>query len=175
MRKVPILLLLFFSAFYVTAQPERVREAYRNAIGVHEATGHNDGVEVERYLASVGLRKGAPWCAAFVYYCLSEGGYTEAPRTGWSPAFFRKKDVLAIGAKSAVDLSDSSMVAIFGIYYPRLHRIAHTGFIEPVTRTTPSGFVVTVEGNTNDNGSREGVAVLRKRRPIKSIYAIRRF
>lgn len=175
MKKVLTLLFLLFSTLYVTAQPERVREAYRSAIGVHEATGHNDGVEVERYLASVGLRKGAPWCAAFVYYCLSTGGYTEAPRSGWSPAFFRKKDVLTMGVNAAVNLADSSKVAIFGIYYPRLHRIAHTGFIEPVTRMTPSGFVVTVEGNTNDNGSREGVAVLRKRRPIRSIYAIRTF
>jgi len=35
--------------------------------------------------------------------------------------------------------------------------------------------VVTVEGNTNDDGSREGNRVAIKRRPIRTIYKVSRF
>ena len=168
-----LFLLIVIGMRCVYAQsPDSVRATYRRAIGVREATGRNDGAEVERYLASVGLRRGAPWCAAFVSYCLQKGGYTRAPRSGWSPTYFAplgrylyKGDALALG--------DSTRVYIFGVYYPRLGRIAHVGFVEPLTRLVPRGYILTVEGNSNDNGSREGVAVVRKLRPLRTVKAVR--
>lgn len=166
--------LLLAGAVRSEGVPDSVRATYRRAIGVREATGHNDGVEVERYLASVGLRRGAPWCAAFVSYCLQTGGYADAPRSGWSPAYFTPLNRYLF-EKADAGLTDSSRVYLFGIYYERMGRIAHVGFIEPVTRFTPRGCVVTVEGNSNDNGSREGVAVVRKIRPRKSIKVVRGF
>lgn len=39
-------------------------------LNVKEKTGNNDGYYVEKFLKSVGLKKGSPWCAAFVSYCL---------------------------------------------------------------------------------------------------------
>lgn len=173
MRLLAFLFLLIVIIKSASAQsPDSVRATYRRAIGVSEATGRNDGPEVESYLASVGLRRGAPWCAAFVSYCLQKGGYTQAPRSGWSPAYFAplerylyKGDALALG--------DSTRVYIFGVYYPHLGRIAHVGFIEPLTRLVPRGYILTVEGNSNDNGSREGVAVVRKLRPLRTVKAVR--
>jgi hypothetical protein len=54
---------------------------------VREKTGKNDGKRVEEYLASVKLKKGDPYCAAFVSWVFKEAGY-DLPRTGWSPALF---------------------------------------------------------------------------------------
>ncbi len=60
---------------------------------------------------------------------------------------------------------------IFGIYFPHKNRIAHVGFIDQ----WQSDWVITVEGNTNTEGSREGDGVYRKRRPVKSIYQVARY
>lgn len=60
---------------------------------------------------------------------------------------------------------------IFGIYFPDKNRIAHTGFIDQWDGT----WVITVEGNTNVSGGREGDGVYRKRRPVKSIYRVARY
>ena len=40
--------------------------------------------------------------------------------------------------------------------------LGHTGIVEKVDKN----FIYTIEGNTNDTGSREGIEVDRKRRPI---------
>jgi hypothetical protein len=40
--------------------------------GIKEKTGHNDGIEVEGYLASVGLPKGNQYCVAGQYWCFNE-------------------------------------------------------------------------------------------------------
>jgi hypothetical protein len=60
---------------------------------------------------------------------------------------------------------------VFGIYFPDKNRIAHTGFIDQWDGT----WLITVEGNTNDSGGREGDGVYRKRRPVKSIYQVARY
>ena len=38
-------------------------------VGVVERGGNNRGPEIERFLRSVGIGPGAPWCAAFTSYC----------------------------------------------------------------------------------------------------------
>jgi len=60
---------------------------------------------------------------------------------------------------------------IFGLFFPDKNRIAHTGFIDQWDGT----WLITVEGNTNDSGGREGDGVYRKRRPVKSIYQVARY
>lgn len=42
---------------------------------------------------AVKLKKGQPWCAAFVSWVFAKAGYT-APRTGWSPALFNTQEIL---------------------------------------------------------------------------------
>lgn len=60
---------------------------------------------------------------------------------------------------------------IFGLFFPEINRIAHTGFIDQWDGT----WLITVEGNTNVSGGREGDGVYRKRRPVKSIYQVARY
>ena len=59
---------------------------------------------------------------------------------------------------------------IFGLYFPEKKRIAHVGFVDQWDGT----WMVTVEGNTNNSGNREGDGVYRKRRLVRSIYKVAR-
>ncbi|WP_051292672.1 CHAP domain-containing protein [Olivibacter sitiensis] len=158
---------------------QKIRDIYTAEIGVREATGKNDGSRVEAYLRYCGLGKGNAWCAAFVSWVYGQAGLKE-PRTAWAAALFPKAkqvQLSAIGSGHSVARSPSqgatqnaqqSLGLVFGIYYPSLGRIGHCGFVDGVEGST----LITVEGNTNEVGSREGDGVYRKRRPIKTIHAL---
>ena len=60
---------------------------------------------------------------------------------------------------------------VFGLYFPEKRRIAHTGFIDQWDGT----WLISVEGNTNVSGSREGDGVYRKRRLVRSVYKVARY
>ena len=69
-------LALLLAPAIATGQPV-VDEASKH-VGVTETPpGSNEGEDVERFLASVGLGDGYPWCSAFVSYVLDAAG---APR-----------------------------------------------------------------------------------------------
>lgn len=151
----------------VKLQPEpdirdKLQKVYTSQIGVKEATGNNDGHEVEAYLATTGLGKGYPWCAAFVSWVFEQEGL-DRPKTPWTPALFPKVAVIWPDGGRTPQKSD-----VFGIYFKSIDRIGHAGFIE----SWGSNFVVSVEGNTNDNGSSEGDGVYRKRRRTKTIHVV---
>lgn len=123
---------------------------------VREATGKNDGAAVEGYLAVTGLKKGNPWCAAFISWVFARAGYPE-PRTAWSPALFTAK----------VKTKELKPANVLGVWFANLGRIAHVGLVE----RREGDWVLSIEGNTHTAESREGDGVYRKRRHIKSIYA----
>lgn len=110
---------------------------------------------MEEYLASVHLKKGNPYCAAFLSWVYMQEGFA-SPRSGWSPDLVPASKLCSIALRAN----------IFGIYYPELRRVAHVGMIENVQHD----WLVTVEANTNIAGSREGEGVYRKRRHLKTIY-----
>lgn len=122
---------------------------------VREETGNNDGKRVEEYQATVGLKKGDPYCAAFISWVFKQAGYS-APRTGWSPSLFPVAKLVKAAAPGNV----------FGIYFPSLKRIAHCGFVEHIK----GDWISTIEGNTNVSGSRECDGVHRRLRHKKTIY-----
>jgi hypothetical protein len=121
---------------------------------VREKTGKNDGWRVEQYLATVGLKKGNPYCAAFVSWVFKQAGYSY-PRTGWSPALFPAGRLAKAAAPGNV----------FGIYFPAMKRIAHCGFVV----NSRSDWITTVEGNTDASGGREGGGVYQRLRHKKSV------
>ena len=145
------------------AQIDEIRERLRLVqfavmeIGVRERTGQNDGIRVEAYLASADLKKGLPWCGAFISWIFKKAGYA-GPRTGWTPALFPSSRI----TRSALPGN------LLGVYFPKLKRIAHVGLIEKLD----GDWCVSVEGNTNTQGSSEGDGVYRKRRHVKTIYQI---
>ncbi len=86
------LLLLPLLSFTLNGQTPRHLAIAEKFIGVKEATGHNDGPEVEMFLHSVGRHKGDSWCAAFVSYCLTAAQIKEPKiRSGLARDFKRSK------------------------------------------------------------------------------------
>lgn len=125
-------------------------------VGVKEFTGNNDGERVEEYLTVVKLKKGQPWCAAFVSWVFARAGYVQ-PRTGWSPSLFNKQ----------VNTQEILPGNVFGIWFPQFKRVAHVGLVEK----KEGSWILSIEGNTNVSGSRDGDGVYRKRRHVKAVYA----
>lgn len=154
------------TATAATLSPQRacVVENATLDVGVREATGHNDGPVVERYLASVGMHKGLSWCAAFVSYHLSGCGVRN-PHTGWSPAFS------GVSARIWSPRKATRMPMpgdVFALWYSSLGRVGHVGFV-----TGCDGrYITTVEGNTSAPGSREGDGVYARRRQLSKVYAV---
>lgn len=179
---------------------DRLQEIYMAEVGVRELSGRNDGERVEEYLRYTDLGEGYAWCASFVSWVYGQAGFPE-PRTAWSPALFPAKRVIwekgrilekgpmvrplepQSGARgtsfllntkeSAAEPRDAPVSLpqkgdVFGIYFNSLKRIAHAGFVDE----WGDKYVVTVEGNTNEAGGREGDGVYRKRRLIGSIYRV---
>jgi len=122
---------------------------------VREETGNNDGARVEEYQTAVDLKKGDPYCAAFVSWVFKQAGYA-SPRTGWSPSLFPVAKLVKAAAPGNV----------FGIYFPSLKRIAHCGFVV----SAKGDWISTIEANTNISGSREGDGVHKRLRHRRSIY-----
>lgn len=139
-----------------TVERERIMAIARAEIGTREATGNNDGKRVEEYLATVKLRKGNPYCAAFVSFIFNNAGYS-LPRTGWSPALFPKNRLT----------NDILPANLFSIYFTSLRRVAHVGFVD----RQKGDWVITVEANTSYSGARNGDGVFKRIRHIKTIHS----
>ncbi|WP_231582719.1 peptidoglycan-binding protein [Pedobacter sp. BMA] len=137
-------------------QPTRqlILQVAESQLGIHEATGHNDGEVVERYLLYTGNTKGDPWCASFVSWVYGQAGCRQ-PRTAWSPS------LLPLSKRT----SNPEPADVFGVYFPGLKRIAHCGIV----KMQRGSWIITVEGNTNVAGSREGDGVYSKYRHIRTI------
>lgn len=151
---------------------EKVIAVAITQIGVTEKTGRNDGPQVEKYIASVGLnpKGGYPYCACFNYWVGREalGSRNPYPKSAWSPDH----------VKGGVRVTETNPIhggETFGIWFASKKRIAHTGLVERRER----GNLITIEANTNANaavgsaGDRDGQGVYRKRRPWKTVHSVR--
>lgn len=120
--------------------------------------GSNAGPKVEEYLNAVNLPKGQPWCAAFVAWV-----GVHALGKDWPVPHFGGCASLGAWAKHEGVLHQTPQVGdLFLLYFPKLGRFAHVGFI--TDEPDASGKWGTVEGNTSGGGSREGWGVFRQRR-----------
>ncbi len=172
MAKIKIVLLsilLIGCSISAACQVGRVAEIYRSQIGVRELTGNNDGRQVEMFLESCKLAKGNPWCAALVTWTFKTAGI-KAVVSGYSPDWFPAGKT--IYKKGSAGNSVPGTADVFGIWFSNKGRIAHVGFID---EWKSGSYTVTVEGNTNEAGSREGDGVYRKRRLKSQIYKVSRW
>ena len=155
---------------------DKVMNIARGEIGVMEdPPGSNRGEKVEAYLASTGLEGGFPWCAAFVHWCFEQAAHelgTDNPciRTAgvldhWNKAGRQGiRRVMHAQATGDPQLVQPGMIFIIDTGDPG--GAGHTGLVERVE----GGKLVTIEGNTNSAGGREGIGVFRRNsRKINSI------
>lgn len=158
---------------------DAVVRAAAGYIGVREATGRNDGDQVELILGRVGLGPGYSWCGAFVYVGCADAGVDlpgGARQFAWAPSWHpqqrrvwqRSRGVNPRwqGQGQRVPMPGD----VFGVYYSKLGRIGHVGIVERWGTT-----VITIEGNTSSGGSRDGDGVYRRRRLADQLYCVSRW
>ncbi len=165
--------LMLFLAFALTGfaktDLKRVQldSTLASQVGVRELTGQNDGVEVEMYLASVQLSEGYPWCGAFMAWGYDQQSLRRPKSGAWAPAWFPTSKLIYKKGKS-LNGKPPQQSDVMGIYFASKKRIAHVGHIH---RWPPDqDYAITIEGNTNGAGSREGDGVYKKRRLKRHLY-----
>jgi hypothetical protein len=137
-------------------------------IGVMEnPLGSNRGPKVDQYLRYVGLDPATgsyAWCAAFASWCFGQAsaslGITDpAPKTAGALEFWNRAGRMNLRRVSPPEATANSTLIVPGMVFVLLtgggH--GHVGLVEKVQGVV----LTTIEGNTNDNGSREGIGVYR--------------
>ena len=146
-------------------------------LGVTEVPpGSNRGPEVNKFLGSVGLSGGYPWCAAFVWFCIQSA----AGRVPVANPFERSGACVVFErfARSKGILHTSPQAGDVFLCYgvpdgEGARRACHTGFVLSVNEQ--AGTFTTIEGNTNLGGSREGVGVFKRVRVISDRFKFIRY
>jgi hypothetical protein len=142
--------------------------------------GSNWGHPVQDYLYSIGIDFPAAWCAALVYWSYEQASKelkidNPVPRTGGSLKMFQlSKPENRILVSDVLAGHTTLMPGDIGVQ-DHGHGTGHTVIVEMQVGDR----VKTVEGNTNDTGSREGFEVERKEslkmRAISSFIGFLRF
>lgn len=123
--------------------------------------GSNWGEPVKTYLKAVGITFPAPWCMAFVQWCFKEAGNPLPHKSGGVMDVWQHMNFYKTSQPQPGDI----MIMNFG------NGTGHTGIVEIAGATT----VTCIEGNTNDDGSREGYEVARRIRNKSSVLGFLHF
>ena len=135
--------------------------------------GTNRGARVDQYQRADTLPGvGYSWCASFVAFCILEATRVlGAPDKVWNGS--ASCDVVLAWARDLGILKTSPQPGDVFLRMARLsggrisqHDAVHTGFVTSVS----GSYFGTVEGNSNNTGSREGIAVVQLRRPLDGLY-----
>ena len=138
-----------------------------NQIGVREAPlGSNRGPQVDKYLEAVGLdptQGSFAWCVAFTYFCYKTGAErlaVEIPHVktaGVLDHWNRASSKFKITSSRAI--ANPSLVRPGALFIIDLGEgSGHSGIVVEAK----DGRLITIEGNTNDNGSRNGIGVFQR-------------
>lgn len=144
---------------------ERAMQIMMTQLKVREATGKNDGPEVEKFLKSVNLGKGYPWCMAIVYWAYQ----TAADELSVKNPLLKTGGVLKQWNESKAE-NRKKTPEPFDIFIMDFGKgTGHAGIVTKVL----NGKVFTVEGNTsaeptNSGADREGNGVFERSRNTNS-------
>ncbi len=131
-------------------------------VGQHEKPiGSNWGTPVKDYLASVGITFAASWCMAFIYWCFAKA----AKKLNIPNTAIKSAGVMDVWDKLKISQKKSTPVIGALFFIDHGSGLGHTGIVEKFDDT----YIYTIEGNTNDTGSREGYIVCRRKRLISTI------
>lgn len=134
-------------------------EIANSQVGLEEIPrGSNWGEHCKKYLNSVGINFPASWCMAFVYWCVKQAYPNEMKlfKTGGVLAQWNKTPKYKRSFKPVIG---SVFIMDFG------KGLGHTGFVYGVE----GDFILTIEGNTNNESSRNGYEVAKRKRKISTI------
>lgn len=128
--------------------------------------GSNWGHPVQDYLESVGIDFPASWCMSFVYWCFNEAS---KQLSTFNPLIKTGGVLRAYNGATSHHTIHPQPGDIFIIDFG--HGLGHTGIIESIEDNN----VNTIEGNTNDSGTREGFEVCRRVRSISKMKGFLRY
>lgn len=130
----------------------------------------NWGPEVKEFLNAAGIEVPAAWCGAFVFWCVREAarlkGIPNPLDTVDRPAYVPDYVTWAREHDRIISEDRAGPGDLFALYFPSKARYAHIGFVVEVNEE--EGWFTTVEGNSNDEGSREGYKVISRRRSLSN-------
>jgi hypothetical protein len=138
---------------------------------LREAGGANRGTYIEAILNNAGISGPAPWCAAWVQdvydsaalACGMKNPLDEVRLQGLVQAYHNWAYMTGRLLSKAADIMPGDLV----LYNFGGERYDHIGIVlEPPETLTAGSEFLTIEGNTNDGGSREGDRVAYKKRKI---------
>lgn len=152
---------------------ERALHVARSLDFVRE-TKSNDGYWVRLFLKLAGVGIPAPWCAAFVWYCLKKAGFE-----GKGPKFPASTYYWFVWARDSrrliqpIHKNDAKARVMRGdLFIWNGKNGGHIGF---VLRVLPNGDFQTLEGNTNTAGAREGIGVFERVRTLNELTRHKRW
>lgn len=152
-------------------------------IGTEEVKGSNCGPRVNQYKAATNLdpKEAWPWCAAFVCWVVREA--LKATGVKETATFKRPTTAGALDLENwSLRQDDSTQTRVpprkadllpGDIITFKFQTGGHTGFA--VSAPDKNGDFYSVEGNTDQAGSREGGGVFRKRRNVSQLHGRIRF
>lgn len=128
----------------------------------------NWGPQIKEFLASADIHAPAAWCAAFAYWAINEAAelkgmehpLKEVGRKAYVPDYV----TWARNKNRIISVEDAGPGDLFALNFPSKGRYAHLGFVVEVNED--EGWFTTCEGNSNEEGSREGYMVVSRRRSI---------
>lgn len=127
---------------------------------------------VNQYLKSVGLPGGFFWCAGYVKWGFTQNGVKTPGCNGRASSFFQRNRLVYEQATGrGIDLVEQGDVG--SCYYINLGRIGHIYWIDKWV--LERRMTATNEGNTNNDGSRNGYEVCNKIRPLRQVYSVARW
>jgi hypothetical protein len=140
-------------------------------VGVREnPVGSNRGPEVDRYLRTVGLNPAGgsfAWCVAFLYWCFEQASQQDNlpdnpmfRTAGVHVLWHRSRDQARVRRITPQQAAANFSLVQPGQIFCLDHGSGqgHMGIVESIHQ----GKMVTIEGNTNVGGSREGIGVFRR-------------
>lgn len=137
----------------------------------------NRGPRVDAYQTRTGLKlkagaDGFAWCACFLYWSFDEAAKKLSRRnpvikTAGCQDHWNRARVAGITQISSTRATNRPELVMPGMIFIMAfgQGTGHTGIVE----STHGGFITTIEGNSNNQGSRDGVGVFRLKRKINSI------
>jgi hypothetical protein len=148
-----------------------VERAVQIALGENgvreEPAGSNRGAKVDAYNAASGAGNGALWCMSFVYWCFQQaasqtGQSNPMPKTAYCPYLLQwAKD----NNKLVTTPQRGDIFLVKGLRDGK-PSVIHTGIVT-------GGSIQTIEGNTNNDGSANGIGVFTRTRSTSTCYFVR--
>lgn len=166
---MPTLHALFPTFSWSDKLPELAMQIACFQVGVREE-GDNRGLMVQAYQACVGIDAGESYCMAFIYWCFDQAAkwlVVNNPlyRTGRVLEQLAEREDFKVPAEDVPQPGDIGIIKLSATH----------GHCYIVRAPAEAGCVLSVEGNTNDDGSANGNGDYFRKRNIAKTTAFLRF